>query len=240
MKKIILLLFFLPVLPVFSQEVLASTAWTRAYVEAAGVKQVRSLAPDDMVHPPEYELTPGDLQDLMRADFIVYAGYEGMVKQLKKALSLPDEKIIQLRTGYTWPVISASVNAVAKAAGTQEEAQAELKAIKAQLDSYRRQIAKGSQGQIPVLVHFHQQGIAKEMGLNVVGIYGPAPLTPSQIKELADTGAKLIIDNAHSPQHQPLKELLPEAQVVKFINFPGIGGTKTLRDVIQFNLKQLL
>jgi len=49
-------------------KVIASTTWTAAFADIAGVDDVTPLAPADMKHPPEYELTVSDIKKLPKAN----------------------------------------------------------------------------------------------------------------------------------------------------------------------------
>jgi zinc transport system substrate-binding protein len=89
-------------------------------------------------------------------------------------------------------------------------------------------------------VHFFQKSFSDEMGIAATGIFGPAPPEPRQILTLTKTGAELIIDNAHNPVGGTMKEILKDAGYVLLLNFPGMYETKTLTDVIEYNLEQLM
>ena len=77
------------------------------------------------------------------------------------------------------------------------------------------------------------------LGFEVVGVFGPMPLEARQISELSNAGAELIIDNYHIDIGAPLRETLPSVSVADLINFPGVGGTVTLVDVLRENRKLL-
>ncbi len=50
----------------------------------------------------------------------------------------------------------------------------------------------------------------------------------------------MIIDNIHNPVGQPFKEVLSDKGYVQLLNFPGRNGTKTLPDVIRYNVRQIV
>jgi len=69
-------------LPLAAQErpVIASTSWVQAFAIAAGAKNVVTIAPFELQHPPEYEIKPSDLLAVQHASLIVYSGYEKFAK----------------------------------------------------------------------------------------------------------------------------------------------------------------
>lgn len=219
-----------------SPEVIATTSWTASFAGVAGLEDIRILAPYELQHPPEYEMTPGDIRDIAGADMIIYAGYEVMMERLKEAASA-DARLVQITTVNTWPVISESVRIIAKAAGTEETAEANLTAIKEFFDDWRAELAPYSR--TPVIVHQFLAGLAKNLGLSVAGTYGPAPLEAKQLKELSESGAMVIIDNWHTDVGAPLLEIMPEAKIATLINFPGKDGTRTLMDVLEYSRREL-
>lgn len=222
-----------------AQNVVATNAWTAAFAEAAGAKNVTVLAPFQMQHPTEYELRPGDIPRVMKADLIVFAGYETMIDKMRKGLHVDESKMLQIDTRYDLPTIRKSIMKIAERLGTKEQAEANIQQIETVIDEAKETLKKDGILNKPVLVHFFQKPLAKELGLQVAGVFGPAPPEARQIGDMSKTNAMLIIDNAHNPVGKPLKEVLPDAQLVSLLNFPGTHHTKTLLDVIRYNVQQL-
>ena len=54
----------------------ASTTWTAAFADLAGVDEITVIAPATLRHPPEYELVPSDIVTIQNARFFVSAGEE--------------------------------------------------------------------------------------------------------------------------------------------------------------------
>ncbi len=220
-----------------SSPVIATTSWTAAFAEVAGVSGAAVLAPYDLQHPPEYEITPSDIKSVSEADMIIYAGYEVMMERLKESAG-NDAVMVQITTVNTLPVITESVHLIAEAAGTQEKAEANLKEIQAFFADWKKELAPYAD--VPVITHSFLAGLAKSLGLTVAGTYGPAPLEAKQLKELTDTGALVIIDNWHTKVGQPLMETMPDAKTAVLINFPGKDGTRTLMDVLEYDREAIL
>lgn len=242
------ILFFLPILflykcmnnPSPKGGIIATNAWTAAYAMAAGVDNVIVLAPYEMVHPSEYEMRAGDIARIENAELLIYAGYESMIGQIKNGLNLTEEKMLAIATSYNYEEIEQSVMEIAKKQKTEETARKNLKEIKELLEYSNEVFGESGLDTVPALVHFFQQSFALETGLNVIKIFGPAPPEPKQILDLTRTGAALIIDNAHNPVGGPVKETLKNAKYVEMLNFPGLHGTRTLADVIKFNVDQIV
>ncbi|GET22447.1 metal ABC transporter solute-binding protein, Zn/Mn family [Prolixibacter denitrificans] len=222
-----------------AQNVVATNAWTAAFAEAAGAKNVTVLAPFKMQHPTEYELRPGDIPRVMKADLIIYAGYETMLDRMRKGLHVDENKMLQIDTRYDLSTLRKSIVKIAEKLGTTEQAEANLKQIETVINQAKATLKQDGMLEEPVLVHFFQRPLAKELGLKIAGVFGPAPPEARQIADMAKTHAVLIIDNAHNPVGKPLQEVLPDARMVSLLNFPGTHGTQTLMDVIRYNVEQL-
>jgi hypothetical protein len=225
--------------PLSSTGVIATTSWTAAYALAAGATNVSVLAPYEMVHPSEYELRPGDISRLSKTNLIIYAGYEVMVDQIKVGLKIPEGKMLKISTSYNFTEIEESVMQIAKRLETEQIAKKNLEEIKQLLLQGRIDVKKRGLDKEPVLVHFFQESFAIELGINPTMIFGPAPPEPKQILEMAQKKAVLIIDNAHNPVGGAEKDILQNADYKLLLNFPGLYQTRTIADVIRYNINQL-
>lgn len=237
MKNVLLTIFLLLSLSLWAQNVVTTTSWVAAYVMAAGVEDVYNFAPAEMAHPPEYVLKPGDVLKIKKADYVVFAGYEAMVKELKGPLDLKEDKLLQIQTGYNYNQISKGVLYLGKKMGTLNIAELNLKDLLETYNNSRDKLINLGLLNKKVLIHFHQQSIAKELGLNIIGVFGPGDIKPSEMLKLKKLGADFIIDNIHSPKGKSLIEIIPDAKYLQFVNFPGTNGTKTLNDVIKYNME---
>jgi len=222
-----------------SNSVIATTGWTAAYALAAGATNVSVLAPYEMVHPSEYELRPTDIDRLSKANLIIYAGYEVMVDQIKVGLKIPDEKLVKISTSYNFTEMEESVMIIAKRLGTEPTAKKNLEEIKKLLLNGRMDVHKMGLDQKPILVHFFQESFAKEMGITPSIIFGPAAPEPKQILEMAQTNAVVILDNAHNPVGGSMKDILKNSDYKLLLNFPGLYQTRTIADVIRYNISQI-
>lgn len=243
MKLFLINILLLASILSFSQnpiKVLASNAWTAAYVRAAGIESVELLAPSDMLHPSEYELSIDDFKKVEQADLIVFAGYEVFMQELQKMSKFDKTKFLKIETGYGFDQISESIKRIAYRTKTSELADKSIESIRKAFDVAKSEVkAKGLSNQ-PVIVHFFQQQFTKEVGLNPVAVFGPAPLESYNLVELSSKNAVLIIDNIHNPVSQPLTRIMKNVRSVELINFPGIKNTRSIEDVIRYNVRQLI
>jgi zinc transport system substrate-binding protein len=239
MKIISVLIFLFSSFAGWSQNVVCSTAWTAALAKAAGVDTITILAPPDMLHPSEYELTVKDIVTIKTADLFIYAGYEQMMKQIKDAMKLDTSNSVRITTQYNPEVIQKEVIKIAKIADTEAIARKNLEEIDLQFALMKDWVVKNDLADIPVIVHFFQEPFAKAIGMKIVAVYGPAPLNASQINAARKTGAVLVIDNKHNPTLDVLQTVLPQASYLLFMNFPDGEGNGSLIDVLQSNFSIL-
>lgn len=237
-------LFILVLVPFLSQaqkglNIIASTSWTAAYVRAAGILNVDQLAPSSLEHPAEYELQIEDIEKIKKADFIVYAGYEVVINQIQQSLKIDQNKFIKIGTSYVESEICSEILKIAEKAQTVDKAEISIQSIHQLFVEAKAEVVKNGLKGKPVLAHFFQAGFSKEIGLNPVAIFGPAPLESYNLVELAKKEAVLIIDNFHNPIAQPLSEIKKGIRTVEFLNFPGLFNTVTIEDVIRYNVRQI-
>lgn len=217
---------------IHADNILTTTRWISAYVEVAG-GEAYNFAPDSMSHPPEYELTPMDIQSLSRSDLFIYGGYEVMVPYIIENLEIAEDKLLQIKTGYNYSWIEEAVLSIADRLGTSEIAKRNLLELKTIMDAYRAVNSR------KVAVHFHQQALLKSLGYNVVAVFGPGPVNPKDLLSMKNSGAEFIIDNFHGPVGGGISEVLPIAEYYQFMNFPGQNSTETLLDVVSYNMEQI-
>jgi len=246
MKQVILILFSILIMKhssCLSQEkmkVVVTSSWTAAYAQMAGVYDYQVLAPSTMQHPSEYELQIEDIKKLSNADLIICGGYENMMEKIRKGLKIESDRILQVKTDYNLEHINQSVRAIAEKSGSINQAQKNLEKIKSIFEQSRTTLKEAGILDVPVISQFFLRTLSEELGLKVTGVYGPRQLEAFDIKELMELDFKLILDNAHNPSAQPLAESRKNARIAYLINFPGMGNTKTVEDVIKYNVDMIL
>ncbi|GAB4223290.1 MAG: hypothetical protein Kow009_15120 [Spirochaetales bacterium] len=223
--------------------ILATTSWTASFVEAASPQmkgfKVVTLAGGELRHPPEYELKPSDVVLLGNCSYFVFAGYEAMIPKIKQGSLRVGGAQVQIQTVNTPKVIRESVMKLARLFGTEQEAEKTVGELERFYADWKEEVVRSGLGGASVVCHVFLAPIAKELGLTVVGTYGPAPLEAVKIAELAGKNPRFILDNWHTDAGKPLIRALPGTPVVTFINFPGKDGTKSLLDVLTYNREQL-
>jgi ABC-type metal ion transport system, periplasmic component/surface adhesin len=221
---------------------MATTRWVAAIAELAGIGQVENFAPSDMTHPPEYELAPADILKLSKAKVVFSAGYEGkMVKKINEALASGGSfKVITVNTDNSPENLKSQAEKIAKEFGTMDACAKNLAAYGAAVEAAKAQLkAKGLFG-ATALVHDYQTYLTKAFGFEIVGTFGPAAATPDQIAQAKKLAPAVIIDNYHNMVAKPLVEVSKGSCYVSFLNFPGLFGTSSIVDVVNYNAKQLL
>jgi zinc transport system substrate-binding protein len=219
-----------------AQTVVATTSWVAAFARAAGATDVITLAPLDAVHPPEHELRPSQLLDVARADLVLYAGYEVMAERLVEAVGNDGPRALRVRTGYTPQILRETILAIAREIGTESVAARSIAALEDFLHEWQGE--RASAEPLQAAAHFHQAALAREIGLDVVEVFGPAPLEAADILRISRLNLDLIIDNVHNPLAGPLEEV-SGSPVALWINFPGQHGTQSLLDVLEHNRASL-
>ena len=220
--------------------VLATSSWTAAYAKAAGVTDLVVLAPAEMQHPSEYELDIDDIERLREADLIVCGGYEIMMERIRNGLKIDPNKIVEINTDYNLDNMRSSIMAIASRMGKKEIALKNIQEIERTFANAQEEILLAGIAGQPGLVQFFIQPFARQLELNISGIFGPRSLEAFDILELMNLDFTIILDNAHNPLSAPLVESKPGVKVAYLINFPGTGGTETLVDVIRYNTAQIL
>ena len=244
-RKLILFLFIFISLSsvMFSTDkdlnVVASTSWTAAFVDIAGVDDVTVIAPSNLRHPPEYEITVSDVLNITNSDYFVYAGFERMMKTLKDTLTDSKTVPIQIKCDNSLSTVRESSIKIAKELGTEEECEKRLKKYEETLTCGKEKVKECGMAGSKVLCHKHQIYLAKELGLDVVATFGPGPVSAKDIMNAKNNDYDLIIDNIHNPVGEPLKEV-SDASYVVWRNFPEKVMKDSLINLVTENVELLL
>lgn len=238
-----LLLALLAALPAFTASaqqqkparIVATNTWTAAFAQAAGARDIVTLAPADLRHPAEYELKPSDIAQLRGAKLIVTTGFEVMTKRLAEAAGSRKIRVLRIDADYSLDTLRTSIMAIADILGTQDQARAAIADLESFLSSWKQELRGDGLYGAPVVVHVFQQPLMAELGFTIKGVFGPAPLEAAQIAKLSTEKVTYIVDNWHNEVAVPLRETMPDARYASLINFPGPDGTTTLMDVLSDN-----
>jgi zinc transport system substrate-binding protein len=220
---------------------LATTRWVAAIAEIAGIGRVESFAPSSMTHPPEYELSPADILKLSKAKAVFFAGYEGkMVKKINETLKTGGSfKAVTVNTENSLQNLELQAETIAREFGTMPQCEKNLAELSAAFESAKARLkANGLLGK-DAYVHFHQIPFVKSLGFAVVDTFGPGPVTPEQLAKAKALKPAVIIDNYHNLVGKPLLEVSKDCVYASLLNFPGLFGTESIADVVDYNAKQL-
>ncbi len=224
---------------VSSAKYVASTSWVASIAQLAGLDDVVTIAPANLKHPPEYEITANDMVNVLNATLFMHAGYEKMMKTISAAAEIDESKIVKVKTTNTLENLSNMVTMLAEKAGTQEKAQERFGKLKNLIEDARERIKNSPNKDIEVYANTNQAQFASDLGLNVVSTFGSGALTASQIQEAHEKAYGLVIDNIHSPVASPIKEVSPSSIILTWRNFPDKMEDDALYNVIKENLSSL-
>ncbi len=237
-RAVLLVLFsVLPALVGTAQQekpirVVATNTWTAAFAQAAGAKDIVTLAPADLRHPAEYELKPSDIVLLRGGKLIVTTGFEVMAKRLAETAGSRKIRVLRIDADYSLETMRTSVLAIADILGTRDQARASIADLESFLSSWKQELRDDGLYGAPIVVHVFQRPLMAELGFAIKGVFGPAPLEAAQIAKLSAEKATYIVDNWHNEVAGPLRETMPDARYASLINFPGPDDTRTLMDVL--------
>lgn len=217
----------------------ASTSWVAAIAELAGVDNVETIAPVNLKHPPEYEITPMDVLKVSEAEVFMHAGYERMMKTISSAAEVDQEKVVKVRTTNTIETLSNDVALISKKAGTEAAGAKRLAEYTKMIEDSRAKIQKAGIDKKTVYVNTNQVEFATDLGLNIAGTFGPGPLTAEQIAEIADKKFDLIIDNIHNPVASPAAEVSPDSKILVWRNFPEKKEKNAIYKLVKANIDML-
>jgi zinc transport system substrate-binding protein/iron/zinc/copper transport system substrate-binding protein len=224
--------------PAQDQPVIASTSWVQAYAIAAGARNIVTIAPFELQHPPEYEIKPSDLLAVQHASLIVYSGYEKFAKKLAETAQNSNLRILAVYTDNVPSTIIAESKKIAQAMGTTQAQEQWAKSFTAFSDAMRERIAAALPDK-RVVVQAYMKTFALWLGLDVVGTFGPGEPSPAVVLDLIKKKPVMVLDNYHNPGGKALAESLGVPHVL-LINFPGKSGTRTIEDVFLYNEKAIL
>jgi zinc transport system substrate-binding protein/iron/zinc/copper transport system substrate-binding protein len=218
--------------------IVVSTSWVAAIADAAGLENVKILAPVDLQHPPEYELKPSDLQAVSQARVIVYAGWEMFAKKLAETADGANISVIKVNTTNDPDVLAGEAQKLAEQFGTVAAFEKWRDNFKVETTDLRAKVLAAWPDKRAVVQRM-QTPFVKWLGFEIIGEYGPAEPSPQVILGLVNMKPALVVDNYHGPSGMPVSEAA-KVPYAELINFPGRGGTKTLNDVFRYNADVLI
>ena len=202
-------------------KIVASTSWVGAFALAAGAEDISIIAPSNIQHPPDYDPKPSDLEAVSGADYVLYAGFEGFAPRMQEAVGGSSDKLITVATENSPEAIHKEVTRLGELFGTQDKAAAFLETFDAEYAKLSDEVKAAVGDHKPVVVtQMFVTPFVFFAGLEPVGMYGPMPMTPDELKTLSDAKPTMVFENAHMGGGDPLVEATG-ATKVDLINFPG-------------------
>lgn len=217
----------------------ASTSWVASIAELAGIDDVVTIAPANLKHPPEYEITPDDVYVVANAQLFMHAGYERMMKTLSTAAEVDKNKIVKVKTTNTLDNLKNMVSMLSEMAGTQQKAKERFGEYEKMIQDARGRISNSPNKDIKIFANKNQAEFLRDLGLNVVSEFGPEPMTSFQIAEAAEEKYEIVIDNVHNPVADPILAVSPSSKILTLRNFPDSLGNNALYNVIKSDLDML-
>ena len=221
------------------KKVVASTSWAAAFADIAGADEVESIAPVNLRHPPEYEITVSDVQKISESEVFIYAGFERMMKTLGSKVENKGTSV-QVVLDNSLATVQESTLKIAQALGTEDIQKVRFTEYEKLVKDGQKKALKKKLNKKKVLCNKNQTYLAKELGLDIVGVFGPGPVSAEELLEAKKAGYDLIIDNIHNPTGKPVTEILPKAKYIEWRNFPTAVEHDALKKVVKENIDLLL
>lgn len=241
MKKLLFTLIFITLsFSLFANEktnVVASTSWTAAFADLAGVDNVSSIAPASLRHPPEYEVTVSDIQQIHNSTFFIYAGFERMMKTLGD--SVGNTQMVKITCDNSIETVLQSTKIISDLLGTQKESKKRVAKYISTIKDAANKIKSNKLQDVKVFCNKNQIYLAKDLGFKNISIFGPGPVTSEQIVQAKNENYYFIIDNVHNPVASPLIEVSPKSKYIVWRNFPEVVEKDALLKVIQDNISKI-
>ncbi|MFN8123078.1 MAG: zinc ABC transporter substrate-binding protein [Thermoleophilia bacterium] len=203
--------------------VVASTGWVAAIAKLAGAGDITIIAPSSVQHPPDYEPKPSDLAAVSGADIVLLAGFEGFAKQLGEAAG--GKHTVEVATTYDPAKLEAEIIKLGKHMGTEDVARENAASVRTRLEAVCADLRAEVPSPAPVVVaHMFVTEWAACAGLTPAGTYGPAPITPGEVKQLSGLGPRLVLENRHMAGSGEAVAAASGAKMVELVNFPDDGN----------------
>lgn len=203
-----------------AKKVVAASTWEAAFAKAAGAKNISVIVPPSVAHGADYDPKPSDLAKVASADLVLYAEFEGFAGKLKDATGSA-ATLHQVTLDNSPDVVRAEVRKIAEKIGTTPAADAWLGTYDKEIADLQAKVRQAwVNGRPPKVVsQVFVTYAAKIAGAEVLGTYGPQPVTPGQLAELTGKNPELVLDN----KHMSTGTVMPGSTTrqVTIVNYPG-------------------
>lgn len=199
-------------------KIVAATTWEGGIAKAAGATDVKVIVSQAVSHAPDYDPKPSDLAAVANADFVLYAPFESFAGKIKEAAG-SKAKLVEVNLDNGKNKLTAEVTRLAEMFGTQDAA----KRWNATFETEHRKLADTIKAAWPsgkrptAISQVFVTHAAELTGAEIIGTYGPEPVSPSQLAEIAAKNPQYIFDNVHMSTGTPDTP----AEHVAIVNYPG-------------------
>ncbi|MET9224208.1 zinc ABC transporter substrate-binding protein [Lentzea sp. NPDC003310] len=201
-------------------KIVATTSWEAGFAKAAGASDVTVIVPRSVLHAPDYDPKPSDLKAVADADYVLYAPFEAFAPKITDAAGSRARKV-EVALDNSRDKVKAEVTRLGELFGTQDAARKWIEGFDAEYAKLSAEVkAKWPGGQRPKVVAQMFVGYAADLaGAELLGVYGPEPVTPSQLAELRTKAPQFVFENSH----MSTGTVLPDAgaEQVDLVNYPG-------------------
>ncbi|WP_233608740.1 metal ABC transporter substrate-binding protein [Nocardia stercoris] len=200
--------------------VVAASSWEAAFAKAAGASDVTVIVPASIKHAPDYDPKPSDLAEVAHADYVLYAQFEGFAGKIKDAAG-SHAKLVEVNLDNAKDTMESEVRRLGDTFGTRPAADAWITGFETEYSRLSGDIKAAWQGgQPPKVVQQTFLDFAAQMsGAQVLGTYGPAPVTPGQVADLSAKNPQFVFDN----EQMSTGPVLPgsAAKQIALTNYPS-------------------
>lgn len=220
-----------------TSKIIASTSWTAAFADLAGIDYIDIIAPANLQHPPEYEITISDIQKVSNSEYFIFAGFERMMQTLGK--NITSTKKIKITCNNSLENVKTQVQKIAEQCGDLNISKERLASFEKAFIDGKIYLESNNLKNAKVACNKNQIYLAKDLGLEIVHIYGPGEITSKDISTIKNLQIDFIIDNIHNPVGKPLSEVNKNAKYILWRNFPEKVEHQALEKVIRENINRL-
>lgn len=201
-------------------KVVATTTWEAGFAKAAGATDVTVIVPQSVMHAPDYDPKPSDLAAVGKADFVLYAPFEGFAKKITDAAG-SNAKTVEVALDNSRDKVKAEVARLGELFGTKDAAAKWTASFDTEYAKLAEQVkAAWPGGQQPKVVAQAFVGYAADLaGAQVLGVYGPEPITASQVADLSGKTPQFVFENTHMSTGTVLAD--SPAKQVMIVNYPA-------------------
>jgi zinc transport system substrate-binding protein len=177
--------------------VVAASTWEAAFAKAAGATDVTVIVPAAIKHAPDYDPKPSDLAAVSRANFVLYAQFEGFANKLEDAAG-SSAKLVELNLDNSRVNVDKQVQHLGDLFGTRAAADTWVRNFDIRYGRLAARIkAAWRNGQPPTVVEETFMDFAAQLsGARVLGKYGPDEITVKQVADLSALGPQFVFSNA--------------------------------------------